>query len=822
MTGNAVVGVNPAPTVFSISGLGSSYCAGGTGIDLSLSGSQTGVNYQLYNGTTTVGTPTTGTGSAIDFGYHTAAGAYTIQAVSSSTACTSNMSGVASIIVNSLPASFTVTGGGSYCAGGSGVPVGLINSNSGMNYQLYHSGSPIGSAVSGTGSAISFGVQTDTGSYTVIATNSATRCNNAMAGTAHIATNALPASYAITGGGAYCAGGSGLHINTSGSATGIKYQLYNGGSMVGSAVSGTGFSLDLGAQTAPGTYTVIATNNTTLCANNMTGSGTIVVNPLPNAYTVTGGGNYCAGGTGSHVGVDGSATGVSYQLFNGSTISGSAVAGTGTTVDFGAKTAPGTYTVIATDGTTGCTNEMAGGTTIAVNALPSAFSVIGGGNICAGSAGVHIGISGSGSGISYQLIDSGASAGTAVIGTGSALDLGAQTRGGAYSVIATDGSTGCTNAMTGSASIVVNPVVIPFVSITTTGGDTVCTGNLTTFTAAAVNAGTSATYQWLVNGVAASTSASYTYMPSNLDVVTVQLTSSALCAMPATASSSKTITVQAHQMPSVLVSADPGAEVCQGSVVHFSAAPSYGGTAPSYNWIVRGATVSTAATYSYVPTNGDVVYCVLTSNYNCRLANTATSNHENMIVDVATTPVVTITSDPSNGTVSPGQQITFTATVTGGGSGVSYQWFVDGVAVTGATSPVFSGNSFSNLQSVTCMVTTTGACSGLTGTSAPSTVHITNVGVQQVNAAGSNVQLVPNPNKGIFILKGALATAVDEEVTIEVTDMLGQVIYSSKVVAHNGELNEKIQLSNTIANGMYLLNLRSASDNAVFHMVIEQ
>ena len=822
MTGNAVVGVNPAPTVFSISGLGSSYCAGGTGIDLSLSGSQTGVNYQLYNGTTTVGTPTTGTGSAIDFGYHTAAGAYTIQAVSTSTACTSNMSGVASIIVNSLPASFTVTGGGSYCAGGTGVPVGLINSNSGMNYQLYRSGSPIGSAVSGTGSAISFGVQTDTGSYTVIATNSVTRCNNAMAGTAHIATNALPASYAITGGGAYCAGGTGLHINTSGSATGIKYQLYNGGSMVGSAISGTGFALDLGAQTAPGTYTVIATNNTTLCASNMTGSGTIVVNPLPNAYTVTGGGNYCAGGTGSHVGIDGSATGVSYQLFNGSTISGSAVAGTGTTVDFGAKTAPGTYTVIATDGTTGCTNEMAGGTTIAVNALPAAFSVIGGGNICAGSAGVHIGLSGSGSGISYQLIDSGASAGTAVIGTGSALDLGAQTRGGAYTVIGTDGSTGCTNAMTGSASIVVNPVVIPFVSITTTGGDTVCTGNLTTFTAAAVNAGTSATYQWLVNGVAASTSASYTYMPSNLDVVTVQLTSSALCAMPATASSSKTITVQAHQMPSVLVSADPGAEVCQGSVVHFSAAPSYGGTAPSYNWIVRGATVSTAATYSYVPTNGDVVYCVLTSNYNCRLANTATSNHENMIVDVATTPVVTITSDPSNSTVAPGQQITFTATVTGGGSGVSYQWFVDGIAVTGATSPVFSGNSFSNLQSVTCMVTTTGACSGLTGTSAPSTVHITNVGVQQVNAAGSNVQLVPNPNKGIFILKGALATAVDEEVTIEVTDMLGQVIYSSKVVAHNGELNEKIQLSNTIANGMYLLNLRSASDNAVFHMVIEQ
>jgi hypothetical protein len=52
--------------------------------------------------------------------------------------------------------------------------------------------------------------------------------------------------------------------------------------------------------------------------------------------------------------------------------------------------------------------------------------------------------------------------------------------------------------------------------------------------------------------------------------------------------------------------------------------------------------------------------------------------------------------------------------------------------------------------------------------------------------------------------------------------MIGQVIYRNKIMASNGVINERIQLSNTLANGMYLLNLKSVNDNKVFHFVIEQ
>jgi len=86
----------------------------------------------------------------------------------------------------------------------------------------------------------------------------------------------------------------------------------------------------------------------------------------------------------------------------------------------------------------------------------------------------------------------------------------------------------------------------------------------------------------------------------------------------------------------------------------------------------------------------------------------------------------------------------------------------------------------------------------------------------------SNIQVVPNPNKGTFAVKGTLATMADEEVTMDVTNMLGQVVYTNKVIAHDGKIDQQVHLNNTLANGMYLLNFRTATDHKVFHFVLEQ
>jgi hypothetical protein len=83
--------------------------------------------------------------------------------------------------------------------------------------------------------------------------------------------------------------------------------------------------------------------------------------------------------------------------------------------------------------------------------------------------------------------------------------------------------------------------------------------------------------------------------------------------------------------------------------------------------------------------------------------------------------------------------------------------------------------------------------------------------------------LIPNPNNGAFMLKGNYASnAAEEEVSSEVMNTLGQTVYRTSVSAINGRIEEQIQLTGTLANGMYLLNLHTPVEHKVFHFVISK
>ena len=70
-----------------------------------------------------------------------------------------------------LPAVFNVTGTGTYCQGGAGLPVNLSGSELNTTYDLFRDGNLV-TTLPGTGSALNFGNQTE-GTYTVFATNTA-------------------------------------------------------------------------------------------------------------------------------------------------------------------------------------------------------------------------------------------------------------------------------------------------------------------------------------------------------------------------------------------------------------------------------------------------------------------------------------------------------------------------------------------------------------------------------------------------------------------------------------------------------------------------
>lgn len=104
--------------------------------------------------------------------------------------------GSVTVTVNLLPLAYQVTGGGEYCSGGIGVPVGLFNSQLNVDYQLYRGISSVGTAVPGTGSALDFGDFTTEGTYSVRATNTITGCQENMTGTVSVVRNPVPTSIA--------------------------------------------------------------------------------------------------------------------------------------------------------------------------------------------------------------------------------------------------------------------------------------------------------------------------------------------------------------------------------------------------------------------------------------------------------------------------------------------------------------------------------------------------------------------------------------------------------------------------------------------------
>ena len=170
---------------------------------------------------------------------------------------TSNASGA--IVVNDLPAIYSVTGTGTYCSA-TGGNVGLTNSETGVNYQLFRGATPLGT-LPGTGLALDFGAQTIAGTYTVVATNTTTNCTSTMTGSAVITIDTPPAQPGvITGPATICENTTKAYsIVAVGGATGYTWS-YSG---TGATINGTGtnITIDFATGATSGTLSVTADNS---------------------------------------------------------------------------------------------------------------------------------------------------------------------------------------------------------------------------------------------------------------------------------------------------------------------------------------------------------------------------------------------------------------------------------------------------------------------------------------------------------------------------------------------------------------------------------
>lgn len=453
---------------------------------------------------------------------------------------------------------------------------------------------------------------------------------------------------------------------------------------------------------------------------------------------------------------------------------------------------------------------------VTVQPLPTVYNVTGGGSYCASGTGVHIGLAGSQPGVSYVLYRGGTAVGY-VAGTGLALDFGLLTVAGTYTVQATNITSGCMKDMAGTAVVTVLPQQTPSVTVAVSPTDSVCPGETVTLNPTPVYGGAAPTFQWKVNGVDVSTGLSYSFVPADGDVVTVKMTSNYTCLAVTTATGNKTITVLPVALPVANVLTSPNDSVCQFTPVAFAAAPLYGGNAPVYYWMRNGFVVSSGPSFTAVPNNGDVFGYKLISNYRCRLADTVISPDVKMYVEPIVIPTVVIHADPGL-TVMTGKPIALTAVPYNAGTAPRFQWKVNGYPVPGATNNNYTA-VFNDRDSIACEVVSSGICNNI-GTSDWVFANITTSVISQADTR-SDIRLLPNPNKGIFTVRGTIGTAT-EDVAVEVTDMLGQVVYKGVLRATQGRIDGQVIVNGSFANGMYILTLHSQEGQSSFHFVMEQ
>jgi gliding motility-associated-like protein len=522
---NITVNPIPTPTITGPSPL----CAGTIGNIYTTEAGMTDYVWTVSpGGTITAGGTSADTSVTVTWN---TAGAQTVTVnYTNSFGCTATAATVYNVTVNPLPVP-TIAGPNSVCIGTTGN---IYVTESGMSGYVWTLSAGGNTTAGGTSADTSVTITWNTAGAQTVSVNytNSFGCTATMATVYNVIVNPLPVP-TITGPSPVCAGTIGNIYSTESGMTAYSWTVSAGGTITAGGTS-TSSTITItwntvGAQTVSVNYT-----NANGCTANAATVYNITVNPLPAIYTVTGGGHYCAGSTGVPVGLNNSQTGVNYQLQLGGVNTGVPVAGTGAAITFGNQTAAGTYTVIATNTSTSCTNTMTGSAIIIIDSVTIGFTpaipVI-----CSGQ--------------SLLLCASGGDTYLWNGGEATSCILVSPINTTTYSVTVNDLTSGCSNS--GSVAVIVNTVNK---SISSTA-DTICEGNSSVFTASG-----GGTYIW--NTTPSETDSVITVSPDITTNYCVTITSTNGC------SASLCETIYVNPLPGFFLSSanTSSCAACDGSV----------------------------------------------------------------------------------------------------------------------------------------------------------------------------------------------------------------------------------------------------------------
>ena len=354
----------------------------------------------------------------------------------------------------------------------------------------------------------------------------------------------------------------------------------------------------------------------------------------------------------------------------------------------------------------------------------------------------------------------------------------------------------------------------------------ICDGTPVTFHATTTHAGHTPVFTWRVNGVIIPGASSDTYTataPVNGDYYTTRLTSSFACASPSIANSDTArMNVIANLPVSVTLSHTPDT-ACTGTPVTFTATPVNGGATPTYLWYRDGVLSGsgTSNTYGYSPTTAQIITVKLVSSVVCHIPDTVSAN-DTFVLYPHLVPNAHVTFTPNDTVAYLGQVITFYCEVTWGGAAPTYQWYLNRVAQAGATNSTYAPHVYRN-DTVKCIVTSSDVCAiPRRDTSNVVIIYASFLGIDGVNANIADMNIFPNPANGDFTLTGSIGSANDNEVNIDIRDLKGSLVYQRSVTVHNGTLNEPLSLSGQLSDGIYLVTVRTDTDEKQVKLIIKR
>ncbi len=321
---------------------------------------------------------------------------------------------------------------------------------------------------------------------------------------------------------------------------------------------------------------------------------------------------------------------------------------------------------------------------LTINANPTNVAITAANSVCRSSTGNLASANANGVGISYAWTITN---GTITSGNGTAAIVYTAGASGSVSLgVTATSSAGCSTSATPKS---VTTLAAPNAVIT--AASSVCP-SATGVAASVASAGQSATYAWTItNGTITSgrtsRSMQFTAGTSGTVTISVRVTSSNGCF----SIGNKSVTVASLATP--VVTACGSTSLCPGGSVRLTSS-----AATSYLW-------STGATTQSITVSTAGIYNVRVSN---ATGCFATSSNLTITVNSAATPTIAISSNAS-GAIASNTPVTFTASITGGGTSPVYQWKKNGTNV-GTNSANYTNNSWLNGDVITCVLTSNYPC----------------------------------------------------------------------------------------------------------------